>query len=194
MDETPVIPGRECGGCTLCCKVLRIAELQKPQGKWCPHCEVGHSCRIYEDRPGECRTFFCGYLVWPSVEDFWYPPRSKMVIVSESDGAWVSIYVDPDRPDAWRLEPYYSAIKRWSASGGEQNFHVVVCAGRRATVVFPDREVDLGVVADDERIVTSQTRTAAGLRFNAIKVKADDPRLAAKQPANPAQFKAGNRF
>jgi hypothetical protein len=55
--------GRSCGGCTMCCKVLGITELQKPVGKWCKHCEIGYGCRIYETRPAECRTFHCAWLV-----------------------------------------------------------------------------------------------------------------------------------
>ena len=29
-DANPVVPGRGCDGCTLCCKLLGIAELDKP--------------------------------------------------------------------------------------------------------------------------------------------------------------------
>jgi hypothetical protein len=35
----------------MCCKVLGITELQKPVGKWCPHCDIGKGCKIYESRP-----------------------------------------------------------------------------------------------------------------------------------------------
>src|SRR5436305_14221849 len=42
---------RSCGDCTLCCKLLSITELEKPIGKWCPHCEIGKGCKIYDCRP-----------------------------------------------------------------------------------------------------------------------------------------------
>ncbi len=49
---------RDCGACTVCCSVLEIPTLQKPPRKTCPNvCFKG--CSIYEERPGECRTFQC---------------------------------------------------------------------------------------------------------------------------------------
>jgi Fe-S-cluster containining protein len=50
---------RACGDCTLCCKFMAIEELEKRAGAWCVHCEPGTGCRIYAQRPGECRTFDC---------------------------------------------------------------------------------------------------------------------------------------
>ena len=32
---------RNCDGCTLCCKVMGVAELAKPPGVQCAHCLVG---------------------------------------------------------------------------------------------------------------------------------------------------------
>ena len=43
-------------------------------------------------------------------------------------------------------------------------------------MVFPDREVDLGVVAEDERIAI-QEEAGPGTRKHAVKVKANDPRI-----------------
>ena len=34
-DASAIVPGRACGGCSLCCKVMVIAELAKPAGTWC---------------------------------------------------------------------------------------------------------------------------------------------------------------
>src|SRR5262249_4530121 len=48
---------RECGKCSLCCKLLPIQELNKPIDTWCPHCRPGHGgCTIYSSRPSECRV------------------------------------------------------------------------------------------------------------------------------------------
>src|SRR4051794_5389247 len=30
---------RQCGDCSLCCKVMEIATLDKPPGSWCWHCK-----------------------------------------------------------------------------------------------------------------------------------------------------------
>jgi Fe-S-cluster containining protein len=70
----------------MCCKVLGITELQKPVGKWCPHCKIGKGCQIYETRPQECRTFHCAWLVDNRFSDIWRPDRSKIVITTGQDG------------------------------------------------------------------------------------------------------------
>ena len=40
-------PGRECGACTLCCKVFDVPVLEKPAGQWCKHCLPGRGCGIH---------------------------------------------------------------------------------------------------------------------------------------------------
>ena len=56
------IPGKSCGPCTMCCKVLLIAALDKQPGTWCPHATPGKGCGIYPDRLRMCRT-------WPMSPD-----------------------------------------------------------------------------------------------------------------------------
>ncbi|RTM05672.1 MAG: hypothetical protein EKK31_15020 [Hyphomicrobiales bacterium] len=178
--ESSLISDRKCGTCTLCCKVMGIEEIAKPQGVWCPECQIGRGCKIYEKRPAECQAFYCGYRSWPVLGEHWFPAKSKMVVVSELAGTRIAIHMDPGRAGAWREEPFFSEIKNWSKMAAAQMHQVVVCIGKQAIVIFPDREVDLGQVADDERIMSVETRTAGGLKLDAIKLKADDPRLAGK--------------
>ena len=174
-NPSPIVQGRACGACSLCCKVLSISELSKPQGLWCKHCEIGRGCKIYDGRPAECRTFYCSYLTSADLEEHWFPANSKLVVVSELDGARVAIYVDPGSAGAWRKEPFYSKIKHISQFGADRNIQVVVCIGKRAIVVFPDAEVDLGIIADDERIVTRRSKSGTGIKLEALKLRADDP-------------------
>jgi len=77
---TEPVKGRACDGCTMCCKVLGITELDKPVGKWCQFCDIGHGCKIYDTRPGECRTFHCMWLVDERLSDIWKPDRSKQCV------------------------------------------------------------------------------------------------------------------
>ncbi len=74
----------------------------------------------------------------------------------------MTAHVDPGAPNAWKREPYYTNFKRWAAEGALKNpIHLVdVMIGERLTVVLPDREVELGVLAADESI--AMTRDAAG--------------------------------
>jgi hypothetical protein len=105
-----------------------------------------------------------------------------MVVVSELEGTRVAIHVDPGRPEAWRREPYYSEIKRWSELAAREHQQVVVSIGKRAFVVFPNREVDLGVIGPDDRIITRESRSPYGITLEALKLKADDPRIAELAP------------
>lgn len=194
MEGSPIIDGRECGTCTLCCKVLSITELEKPQGQWCRHAKIGEGCSIYGDRPSECRTFYCGYLSWAEVGEHWQPAKCKMVIVAELDGERIEIHVDPGRPAAWRDAPYYDEIKNMAEAAAAQNMQVIVSTGGRAIAILPDRDVDLGVVAPDERIVTGIVVGHGERRYEAMKMKADDPRIAGMVPGKPVRFSIPRRY
>jgi hypothetical protein len=56
---------RECGTCTLCCRLIGVASLNKPEGEMCKHC-TGTGCGIYDQRPLGCRQWMCG---WKRDED-----------------------------------------------------------------------------------------------------------------------------
>lgn len=77
-----LVPNRECGECTICCKVLVIDEpdLQKLPGITCPNCKAGAGCQIYDTRPAVCRGFFCGWRVLPELREDWRPDRSGIII------------------------------------------------------------------------------------------------------------------
>ena len=147
---SPVVPSRSCGTCTLCCKVLSITELRKPQGSWCTHCKPGRGCTIYFNRPTECKAFYCGYLTQRELDDEWKPDRSKIVLVAELDGNRIVAHVDPQRPEAWRRDPFYSQLKLWAEAAVPYRGQIAACVGRHMYMVLPDRDVDLGVVADDD--------------------------------------------
>lgn len=55
--------------------------------------------------------------------------------------------------------------------------HVIVCIGKRTFVILPDRDVDLGVVDDDDRIIVGEMHTPFGVKLEAYKMNKDDPRL-----------------
>ncbi len=144
-------PGRECGDCTLCCKVMAIEQLAKPVSAWCPHCKPGHGCRIYPERPDECHSFNCMWLVNDRLDERWRPSKSKLVLTTSDDG--IEVRCDPGFPDAWRKEPFRSEIREWAVSGETHDVTVVVVIGQRMILVTPDREFDLGIVGPDQRIV-----------------------------------------
>jgi hypothetical protein len=143
--------GRGCGECTLCCNVMAIEELAKPVSSWCPHCKPGRGCLIYPNRPAECRTFKCLWLVNDLLDHNWKPNKARLVLTTSKDG--IEVRCDPGFPDAWRKEPFRSEIQQWAVSGETHDVTVVVVVGQRMILVAPDREFDLGIVQPDERIV-----------------------------------------
>ena len=106
---------RSCGSCTLCCKLLGVHALDKPPYQWCAHCVTGAGCAIYAKRPFDCRAFHCMYVEEGSnVPGHWLPSRSGMILCSDPEGPRIEVHVDDVCPDAWREEPYYGDLKRWS--------------------------------------------------------------------------------
>jgi len=174
---------RNCGTCTLCCKVLLVESLSKPQGQWCDRCAVGEGCRRYDERPAECRMFVCGFLTLRELDENWRPSLSKLVVCLEGgESKTIFVHVDPARTDAWRQEPYYQKLKGWSRRAVAGRGQVIVKIGMRAIVILPLKEVDLGPVGDDEMVVTQEKRTAHGVELNAIKLKRNDHRAAGVIP------------
>ena len=142
--------GRDCGSCSLCCRVLDIDELKKPGGQWCKHCRPGNGgCSIYSDRPSICRTFACRWIIDPSVEDYWFPKHSKMVVderfdPSGSGASAIIISVDPGYPNRWREAPYYNDIKYWALQGLKQkpSRMTMVAVNKKKYLILSHREVE----------------------------------------------------
>jgi len=151
--ESRVVPGRACGSCTLCCKVIAVADFDKAPGVWCPHCVRGKGCGIYETRPTNCRTFFCEWMHTPSLGPEWKPERAKFALVT-GEGGHLTAFVDPGSPGAWRKAPYFETFKRWSleAARAKPPRIVTIRVGARVTIVLPDREIDVGHVGPDESV------------------------------------------
>lgn len=115
MLDIPVAPTvRQCGSCTLCCKVLEVTDLNKPVNTVCKHAPGGGGCEIYEHRPRQCRSFSCGWLQG-YLDDDWYPATSGMVPHFGLDT--LNVQVDLDDPDRWRGEPYFSKLCELSLNG-----------------------------------------------------------------------------
>jgi hypothetical protein len=54
---------------------------------------------------------------------------------------------------------------------------IMVAIGKRAIVLLPDRDVDLGIFGEDDRVVTVRSETPIGYQFDALKLHKDDPRV-----------------
>lgn len=111
-SERPVLPVRECGSCTMCCKSMSVWEIEKPNNVWCRHVRNHSSCAIYETRPTSCRTFNCLWLLGVGT-DAMRPDRSRVLMVEAENEAGgpkgFAAILDPTRPLAWQ-EPSMRAF------------------------------------------------------------------------------------
>ncbi len=150
--ESLIVPGRSCGTCSLCCKVLYIAELDKAAGKWCTHWRPSNGCGIHPARPVSCRGFYCEWMTSKGLGPEWKPDRCKFMLSKTNGGRNLTAHVDPGFPKAWRATPYYENFKIWAAEAAKQTpLHLVsVMVGERVTVILADSEVEFGVLGPDE--------------------------------------------
>lgn len=184
FEEAPKVFGRECGECSMCCKLMEILEIKKPAGSWCPHVVKKKGCGIYASRPPSCAAFGCGYLHWPIAGEHWKPSRCKMVIVAE-DAMRIAIHVDPSTPNVWRSEPYYSDLREWAYQAAAHDQQLVVSVARKMFAMLPDGHVELGYVGEDEVVLTGKFANGS---YGARVLKADDPRIEGMEYGKPMSF------
>lgn len=134
---------KPCGGCSLCCKVLRINALDKAAGQWCSRFRKGVGCSTHATSPVECQRFQCFWTLSETLGEEWRPDRSKLVLWSDAPGR-IIVEVDPAFPNAWRREPYYAALKAWSDRDRPLKLEVLVRTAGRLWVIFPEADLDLG--------------------------------------------------
>lgn len=95
-----------CDSCSLCCKVMKISELEKPAHQWCAHCEIAAGCQISDSRPQSCRDYECLWLKSQALDRpmpaALRPDKSRVVMGTVNQGEEVVLYLSPDRPEAWK--------------------------------------------------------------------------------------------
>lgn len=122
-----------CGSCSLCCKMLDIAALEKPAQQWCPQCIPGVSCKIYDARPDACRSFDCLWLASRRgapqnfMPDELRPDRCKgLLMLNPDQRPALACHLEPAHADAWRQ----GALGKFLRFTARQQA-IVVKAGRR---------------------------------------------------------------
>ena len=86
-DGMTLIPGRDCGACTVCCTwpTINKPEIQKVSGATCRHCTAA-GCGMYETRPPVCREFFCAWRTVDIFDEDWRPDKSGVMPYVETEG------------------------------------------------------------------------------------------------------------
>jgi hypothetical protein len=141
---------RHCGGCTLCCKLLPVVDLNKKAGERCAHQRSGKGCAIYHTSrmPMSCVYWTCRWLTGDDTAELRRPDRSRYVVdvmpdyVTHVDGETgerlnvevVQIWCDPKARDAWRDPALLDYIER---RGNEGKAAIVRFNQREAVIVFP---------------------------------------------------------
>jgi hypothetical protein len=105
--------------------------------------------------------------------DEWRPTMAKMVVSPGADGKMI-VYVDPAFPNAWREEPYHGALKKLARESSDSKGQVVVYLKKRAIVVLPDKDVELGELAPGDHIAVGVTETSSGRVFEAHRISTDE--------------------
>ena len=86
-DGMTLIPGRDCGGCTVCCvfPTINKPEIQKLSGARCRHC-ASTGCTVYDSRPPVCRAYYCAWRTVDIFSDDWRPDKSGVLPYVETEG------------------------------------------------------------------------------------------------------------
>ncbi len=128
-----LVPGRDCGSCSLCCILPDIAEFDKPANQPCRHCLIGGGCDAYDVRPSTCRDFYCLWRTDPTLGDEWEPRVSRMMLYVQ--GPQLTVLVEPEAGEIWQEAPYRGELEERAGALKARGGYVVVYAGENATVV-----------------------------------------------------------
>jgi hypothetical protein len=129
MTGPPPAPGKSCGSCTLCCKVLSIPELKKRSWEECRHVAPGLGCKIYSERPACCRNFMCGWLLDPNMGPD-LKPENCHVLLYQLRGQNIVAMCDADYPDAWRKPNVTAFLHQLARATGPQRKVILMEKGR----------------------------------------------------------------
>ena len=104
----------------------------------------------------------------------WKPERAKFALVKTEGGRRLTALTDPGFPAAWRRSPYYENLKRWAVDAARRApevYLVDVLIGQRSIVILPDRDVDVGVLGNDEALQLRYSTLTTGRTIEVCKVK-----------------------
>lgn len=135
-----------CGGCTLCCDLLKVEVLGKGANERCRNCTPGKGCSIWERRPVVCRGYVCLWHANPKFPDSLRPDRCGVLFEPVPGSKVVVANADPSRA----LDPHGPAarlIERYLREG----YSVVVIAGTERHILLAKGAHELGVVAALEK-------------------------------------------
>jgi hypothetical protein len=124
------------------------------------------------NRPAECRTFVCRWLVDAGLPDALRPDKVKVMLCGDEVHEGLVAHCDPGAPLAWRGEPMFRLLKSAARQTWASHRTVTVRVGKRTWLIAPAAEYDLGPVEAGAPIeVTKHLDGTADVRVLPAQVK-----------------------
>jgi len=110
-----------CRGCTLCCELPDISELEKAPYAKCK-CLNQKQCGVYERRPDVCKTFECRYVMarngnFPERHQIPHPNDCGAYFFELEGLRRFAVFVDPKRPEEWKKSGIVQYLEHFIARG-----------------------------------------------------------------------------
>lgn len=87
----------ECGGCTLCCKMINVSWMDSPAGEYCKHCFPDMGCQIFDTVDQRCKEYACAYAQQEKASIKFRPDKCHVIFERVSPDMFTGL-VDPDFP------------------------------------------------------------------------------------------------
>lgn len=112
MQMIPQPKRRQCGSCSLCCRLIAVEALNKPQNQWCPSFRPGVGCAIWAHCSDECRQWDCAWLRGLLPKEL--SPRRTRCVVFPAGEKTIRIEQDADGlADSY----FHGPIEQWINAG-----------------------------------------------------------------------------
>tara|TARA_R110000772_G_scaffold20466_2_gene56803 strand:+ start:93657 stop:94112 length:456 start_codon:yes stop_codon:yes gene_type:complete len=126
---------RECGECTLCCKLLDIPWMESLPNTYCSKCEINKGCTIFKSVPKKCSDYNCEYLKSETMGDELKPNVCNVIFEEIAKTIHLAL-VDPDYINAWKEEPVMNHISKLNDNG----ISVIVSSySNEPKIIFPTK-------------------------------------------------------
>ena len=133
------VPGRECGSCNMCCKILVIDELKKDAGPLCSNWCKGVGCQIYAKRPDVCRDFLCEWLSEREVPARLKPNVYGTIFIHDVECDQYQAGCDPKEPNRWR----HPQVFKYLLAKAKEGHTVVAKSGVLSWRIYASGEIAL---------------------------------------------------
>ncbi|MBN9081738.1 MAG: hypothetical protein BGP04_10645 [Rhizobiales bacterium 62-17] len=131
------IPGKGCGACNLCCKILVIDHFEKDAGILCSNCVLGVGCKIYAKRPEVCQDFECDWKMERSIGANLRPDKVGTILMDDDESGEYQAVVDPSTPFAWRNPQMFKFLVMKAKEGRT----VIAKSGLKSWRIYPSGEI-----------------------------------------------------